>query len=148
MPIIRDLTGLNPKFKGVIVRLHDYLVDSHETGRTKTRFEIFETIRSPARQADLIKKGVSKAGPWQSPHQFGLAVDFVPYLTGVEATDLGNRIGEKVLPGWSWHSSHDYAFLHQAAEKFGLDNSISWDPCHVQHPQWQLVRKLWRSQFE
>ena len=110
MTIHRDISLLNPKFALVVRRLHEYLIDAHETGRTKTRFEVFETFRDPIRQADLLKKGASKAGPFQSAHQFGLAVDFVPYLTSEEALALGTRIGERVLPGWSWHSSHDYSF--------------------------------------
>ena len=40
------------------------------------------------RQKDLIAKGVSKAGPFQSAHQFGLAADLVPFLTPDEAKAL------------------------------------------------------------
>lgn len=148
MTINRDITLLHPKFARVAKRLADYLIDSHETGRTKTRFEIFETYRDPVRQADLLRKGVSKAGPFESAHQCGLAVDFVPYITPEEAAILSERRGERVLPGWNWDPSHDYAYLATAANHFQLAVPISWDPCHVEHPNWRKFRAEWRKQFE
>ena len=148
MTIVSDISFLNPKFGRAVRRLHEYLIDSYETGRTKTRFEIFETFRDPKRQADLIKRKVSKAGPWQSAHQFGLAVDLVPYLSPEEAIALGEYIGERVLPGWSWWSGHDYVYLADSARKFGLAAPIKWDPCHIEHPRFESVRDVWRRHFE
>lgn len=148
MPIYSDVSLLNAKFGRSIVRLHKYLIDAHETGRTKTRFEIFETYRDPVRQASLLGKGTSKAGPFQSAHQFGLACDIVPHLDNREANELASRIGEAVFPGWSWHSSHDYSFLAKAAEEHGLTVPISWDRCHVEHPKWREFRKKYAFTFE
>ena len=111
MTIYSDVSLCNPKFAASVTRLHKYLIDAHETGRTKTRFEIFETFRTPMRQRELIAKGVSKAGPFQSAHQFGLAVDFVPFLSPNEARELAERTGERVFPGWNWHSPTIIAFL-------------------------------------
>lgn len=148
MTIHRDITLLNAKFARIAKRLADYLIDSHETGRTKTRFEIFETYRDPMRQADLLRKGVSKASSFQSPHQFGLAVDFVPYLSADEAIALSATKGERVLPGWSWDPSHDYAYLAASASKFELTVPITWDPCHVEHPQWRKFRQEYVKHFE
>ena len=109
MTIHRDISLLNPKFALVVRRLNEYLVDAYETGRTKSLRSLRDFPRShPA--SGPPQKGASKAGPFQSAHQFGLAVDFVPILTNLEALTLGKRIGERVLPGWSWHSSHDYSF--------------------------------------
>ena len=99
MTIYSDLTLCNPEFAARCTRLHKYLVDAHQTGRTKTRFEIFETFRTPMRQRDLFKKGASEAGPFQSAHQFGLAVDFVPHISPEEAHALYVNIGERVMPG-------------------------------------------------
>lgn len=148
MTIINDTTFLNTKFAARLTRLHKYLIDAHETGRTKTRFEIFETFRTPMRQRDLIAKKVTKAGPLQSAHQFGLAADLVPYLSPEEAAALSASTGERVFPGWNWHSSHDYRFLATAAETFKLACAISWDPCHVQHPDFEQLRKTMRKYFE
>ena len=44
MPIYSDISLLNPKFGRAIDRLHKHLIDMHETGRTKTRFEIFRDL--------------------------------------------------------------------------------------------------------
>ena len=148
MTVFSDITLLNPKFRRACEALHEYIIDAHETGRTKTRFEIFETYRDPRRQADLLKKKVTKAGAFQSPHQFGLACDFVPYLSASEAEELSMRTGERVFPGWNWHSSHDYRFLATAAQKFKLTVPISWDPCHVEHPDWKKFRLAYANRFE
>jgi len=137
--VFADMALLHPKFLGRANRLYEYLVDSHQTGRTKTRFEIFETFRDPIRQRDLLKKGVTKAGPFESAHQFGLACDFVPYLVQSEANALGEQIGERVNAGWSWHSSHDWDYLTDAAKRFKLA-TIEWDRPHVQHPAWNEIR--------
>lgn len=148
MAIERDVSLLNPIFAGRCKRLHDYLIDAYETGRTKTRFEIFETFRHPERQRHLLKIGSTKAAPFESAHQFGLACDFVPYLSSGEAIALGEKTGERVLPGWNWHSTHDYSFLAASAQRFEMSVPISWDPCHVQHPRWYDFRKSYRSLFE
>lgn len=149
MTIHSDLALLNPKFSLVATRLHEYLIDAHETRRTKTRFEVFETYRDPIRQAQLRKNGASKAGPFQSAHQFGLAVDFVPYLTSEEAIALGTLIGERINPGWSWHSSHDYKFLLDSARKFNLAMPVfAWDKCHVEHPNFGKLRAEFRKHVE
>lgn len=150
MSIFSDTNLLNPKFSRACRRLHQFLIDAHETGRTKTRFEIFETYRTPMRQADVLKKGSSTAGAFQSAHQFGLACDFVPYLSSEEAVELSARLndGTKVKPGWNWHASHDYRFLATAAQQFGLSVPITWDPCHVEHPKWRQFRLAYANTFE
>ena len=148
MTIYSDMSLCNPEFAARATRLHKYLIDAHETGRTKTRFEIFESYRTPMRQRDLLKKGVSKAGPFQSAHQFGLAMDFVPHLSPEEAAALSASTGERVFPGWNWHSSHDYRFLATAAQLFKLTVPISWDPCHVEHPNWPQLRAAFRKYVE
>lgn len=147
--IERRVELLNPKFGAVIVRLHAYLIDAYETGRTKTRFEIFETYRGPLRQADLITKRVTKAGPWQSAHQFGLAADLVPFLSEKDADFLADRSGHSAVVGWNWHSANDYRFLSTAAKKFELATPVeSWDPCHVEHPRFPELRKTFRTYYE
>lgn len=148
MTIHSDIALLNPAFGRVVKRLHDYLIDAHETGRTKTRFEIFETFRTPMRQNDLFKKGVSKAGPFESAHQMGLAVDFVPYLSPDEARVLSETTGERVFPGWNWHSSHDYSFLATAAQHFKLARPLTWDLVHIEHPDWPAMRAAWRKYID
>lgn len=147
--VIRTIDGLNPKFARQIKRLYEHLIDSYETGRTKTRFEIFETYRSPERQARMLAQGVSKAGPWQSAHQFGLAVDFVPYIVDADdAAEFWRDTGHSPVIGWNWHAANDYSFLAASAQTFGLAAPISWDPCHIQHPKFEELRKVFRKHFE
>lgn len=148
MTIHSDIALLHPKFGRTCERLHKYLVDSYESRRTKTRFEIFETYRDPLRQQDLLRKKVSKAGPFQSAHQMGLACDFVPYLSVKEADALSEITGERQMPGWNWHSTHDYAFLRKAAELHNVRVPISWDLCHVEHPNWRAHRLAFVKLFE
>lgn len=148
MPIYSDVSLLNPKFAAVVVRLDKYLIDAHETGRTKTRFHIFETFRDPMRQAQLLAKGASKAGTFQSAHQFGLAVDFVPVIDVAEAGVIAKALGERVSAGWSWWSGHDYDFLKAAAEKHGLTVPITWDRVHIEHPKFKKLREAFRKYVE
>ena len=132
--IISDLNLLHPKFRGVAYRLRDELARTYKSGETKTRFEVFETFRSPIRQADLLAKKTTKAGPFESAHQFGLAVDFVPYIDGDQAIALADKLGERVFPGWNWHSSHEWDHLTKVAHRFSLV-TIEWDRPHIQHPE-------------
>jgi len=146
--IIRDTNLLNPEFARQIRGLAQDLILSYETGLTKTRFEIFETFRHPERQKHLVKQGTTKAAPYASAHQFGLAADFVPVLSDEEAASLSMRIGERVFPGWNWHSTHDYEFLRKRAIHWKISVPISWDPCHVEHPNFREALKTFRKTLE
>ena len=44
-------------------------------------------IRSAAEQKRLRAAGRSKAGPWESPHQYGLAVDIIHATRGWDVSD-------------------------------------------------------------
>ncbi len=87
-------------------------------------FEIFETYRHPERQAALFKKRVkgkrvTKAKPWRSYHQYGLAVDIV------------------LKPGgnWSWSTKGEckqwWKRLHILGREQGLE-PLSWEKPHMQ----------------
>ena len=131
------LVRLHPEFAGRAHELEEFLTDAYKARVTKTRFKVYESFRSFERQDYLFKKGSTKARGGQSPHNYGLAADFVPYITAQEAA----AIGVGVTPGWNWHASHDYAFLKKAAEKFGLEAPIPWDLVHVQLPNWKKFAK-------
>jgi len=142
--IYSDLNLLHPKFRAIAYRLKDSLLAGYKSGETKTFYQVFETFRSPVRQADLIKKGTTKAGPFESAHQFGLAVDFVPYIDAAEAAALADKLGERVFPGWNWHSSHDWDYLRNKAKAFSLV-TLTWDAPHVQHPDFGMVSHHMRA---
>lgn len=123
---IADLAVLDPRVAHQFQDLAAYLVEQHRMGKTRTMFEPHETYRSPVRQLELLsqKPPVTKVGPFRGPHQFGLAVDYVPKQDGK----------------WSWHADHDYQFLAVAAGRFGLIVPITWDRVHVESPIWPRVR--------
>ncbi|PYE93018.1 flagellum-specific peptidoglycan hydrolase FlgJ [Rhizobium sp. PP-F2F-G38] len=93
----------------------------------KIPFRIFETYRSPERQQSLYAQGrtapgkrVTKAPPWTSYHQYGLAVDVVLFFDGK----------------WSWdtsgsHRSH-WERLHEIARAHGME-PLSWELPHLQY---------------
>lgn len=90
------------------------------------RFRVFETYRTPQRQKLVLDNGTSRARMFQSAHQFGLAVDFVPW--NEERT-------------WHWDIPiEDWSILKGKAIAHGLDVPLSWDKAHVEHPLWNRVR--------
>jgi peptidoglycan L-alanyl-D-glutamate endopeptidase CwlK len=89
-------------------------------------FEIFEAYRTPQRQAWLYAQGrtrpggiVTKAEPWESYHQYGLAADFVLKVGGNWSWDTGP----------AWKSAWDD--LHTVGAKHGLQ-PLSWELPHLQ----------------
>ena len=89
-------------------------------------FRLFEGFRSPQRQQRLYAQGrttegaiVTKARPWSSYHQYGVAGDFVLYENGQ----------------WSWDDSGEkrrwWERLHDLARDVGL-KPLSWELPHLQ----------------
>lgn len=154
MTINRDISSLHPKFQGVCKRLQQYLIDAYETGRTETSFELFEGFRDPVRQGRMLAQGTSKAGAFQSAHQFGLAVDFVPYLSVEDAKRFNAKhslFGDKAVEaGWSWHSLHDFDYLRLVATtQFQMVMPVfAWDKCHIEHPDFPMIRSTMKKYFE
>ncbi len=93
--------------------------------------KIIEALRSPERQAALKAAGRSRAGPWESPHQFWEAVDIVH-------------------PGKGWNVSEDYwqqleSAVSMVEEKFGvqLEHGHRWkfrDSAHIEMKYWRTVK--------
>ena len=129
-----DFDLLHPKMRIAARLLAKDLAHAYETGRTKTLFKVFETYRGADRQLEVFKKRTSKARPFESAHQFGLAVDFVAWN---EDADIGPI-------GWNWNAANEYGFLAARAQTFGLSAPIQWDPGHVEHPLWEEWQKLSR----
>lgn len=89
-------------------------------------FELFEAFRTPERQAFLYAQGrttpgpiVTKARPWGSYHQYGLAIDLVLKLNGQ----------------WSWSTSgaHKQSWdrMNAIGQQHGLE-PLSWEKPHLQ----------------
>lgn len=130
--IIRELQPLaQPAFR----RLCAYLKHAHEEGKTNSLFVPYEGYRSPLRQIELLNERpvVTKAGPWQSAHQYGLAVDFA----------VSQRGG--VL---SWDEKHDWYFLQRAAYEHDLLRPLAWDMGHIVHPSWNGLQAYLADSYE
>lgn len=120
--IERRLELLQPSFRS---RVESLLVD---LALKRVNLAVFETYRHPERQAHLTDD-VTKAPPWRSAHQYGLAVDF--------ARPLGKS-------GFSWEVSRaDWDALAELAYSNGLRVPYpSWDPGHVEDPAFGRIRPM------
>lgn len=89
-------------------------------------FKLFEGFRTPHRQRDLYAQGrtqtgpiVTKAQPWSSHHQYGVAGDFVLFING----------------NWSWDDTGErrqwWSQLHALAQRIGLE-PLSFEKPHLQ----------------
>ena len=129
----RPISGfdlLHPKAKQQFIELYNDLSARYRSGQIRTQFEPFETYRYPQRQLIMIQKGTSKAKPFQSAHQYGLAVDFVP-----RRTEGGHTF-------WSWADSEPWGLLKEIAGHHGLAVPIDWDKAHVQHPLFDQIKTI------
>lgn len=123
----REIDELSPETRVAFAILAERLAVGYETGVTKTCFKLFETYRSPERQDYLFRVAkTTKAGPWQSPHQHGMAADFVPFVDGK----------------WSWDLDHDWEFLRMTAEKLQLVRPLKWDLAHIEHRRWSELKRF------
>lgn len=116
---------VRPAFERLIAmtRAHSFTLK----GR-KYRFEPFEGFRHPLRQHYLLTTTSStKSGPWESDHQYGLAVDFACF-------DIEEA-------SFSWPDYAPWATLAGMARKAGLAIPISWDRGHVTPPWAGSVRR-------
>jgi peptidoglycan L-alanyl-D-glutamate endopeptidase CwlK len=92
-----------------------------------TPFLPFETYRPPDTQEQCFARGVTKARAFESAHQYGLAVDFVPFING----------------NWRWDVEAGlWTLLTIRASEHMLLTPIEWDKPHVVHPAWKRVRSL------
>lgn len=117
-----DLNRLHPIIRDKVIKVQNDLANQNIPIR------IFEAYREPERQAYLYAQGrtiggaiVTNCKPWQSYHQYGLAVDFVLFLNNT----------------WSWSSSEKnnkhWQAYHEIARAHGLETSSSETP-HIQCP--------------
>jgi hypothetical protein len=92
--------------------------------------KIQECLRSADRQAALKSEGRSRAGPFESPHQFSEAVDIVH-------------------PSLFWKVSEDYwdaldACAQTVSRRLGVEletgYSWGWDKAHIELKDWRVVR--------
>ena len=119
-----SLELLHPKVRGKVEALVTDLA------KDNIPMKVFESFRSPERQQKLFDQGrrgpdadkpiVSNAEPWESYHQYGLAVDMVISKSGVNPWETGT---EETRAWWKRY--------HELAEKNGLE-PLSFELPHVQ----------------
>jgi len=116
-----QLISATATFKFTIPRFH------------RATFRAYEGFRHPMRQYYLLKETSStKAGPWESAHQYGLAVDFAVWA---EKPDGSGGF-------WGWPDDAPWGKLKDLARSFNLDVPIAWDRGHVEHPLFRKIRAL------
>lgn len=94
------------------------------------RFELFEGYRNPMRQHHLLTvRKTTKARPWQSAHQYGLAAD---YAVAIYKDDQ--------FVSWSWNENAPWNSLKVIALSVQLDIPIAWDKGHVEDPTFRLIK--------
>lgn len=120
---------LHPKARESFALMARRLEARYKAGLTPTLFKPFEGFRTPERQEYLFRVDkTTKARAWQSAHNYGLAVDFVPLK---DAANLGS---------WDWEPHHDWTLVKEIAVDCGLMAPITWDLPHVQHPIWNAIK--------
>lgn len=95
---------------------------------------VYEHWRTPERQAEMIAKGVSKAGPWQSAHQYGLAVDIIH---SSKAWDVPERF---------WEDLEATVRVIEQCYKVDLEHGHRWkfrDSAHIELKNYRKYRALW-----
>lgn len=117
-PIDRDLSHLNPRMQ----QRMDEVLAILDQDPDLSCFRVFEGYRSPMRQEQLYRQQppVTKAKAWRSVHQFGFAVDLVPFIDGE----------------WEWDRPKLYQRLHAILDGH-LVFPIEWDKGHAELPGWQ-----------
>ena len=91
---------------------------------------VLEYYRTPERQNELQAGGHSHARAWESPHQYGLAIDvaFDPQGYGVPAA-------------WWW-------WVERLARYYQLDTGAPWkDFGHIYYPGWRQWKTGWLQQL-
>lgn len=132
------------QFKDLSARLED----DYRKKRVKFWFRPHMGYRSPEVQDELFlqRPVVTKAKGWQSAHQYGLAVDFVPWvITSVGTDDEGIADPNTVKGAWMWTDEADWPHLKKTAERYGLRVPITWDRPHVEHPAWDVLKDRLRG---
>lgn len=129
IPVVERSTDyLHPLARPSFIMLAAQLRKDFDDGISEFEFRIFETYRSPVRQEYVTRQGNSKAQAFRSAHQYGLAVDFVPFIV--------SRGFVWDVPGSAWDH------LRRRAHEGGFLNDIPWDRAHVEFALWKEIQAL------
>jgi len=96
----------------------------------------FNLYRAPDEQGYMLRRGVSKVGPFHSAHQFYGASDIIhqkwAWFAADDAPD-GDQFWDRL-----WDC------VEVVSEKFNVEfrDRISWDPAHVEMANWRDFREV------
>jgi peptidoglycan L-alanyl-D-glutamate endopeptidase CwlK len=127
---------INPELQQRVLAIYEVM------RREGYQMVLVEGYRSPERQAELMEKGLAtRAGAWQSCHQYGFAVDSAPFRDGKLQWDMNDE--------WTRRA---YFLYGELAEQAGLEWGGRWrsikDYVHVEmRAECQQARKERRAQM-
>lgn len=135
----KDLEGLKLPFRSAVQWLI-FLIE-----KEGLPLIVFETFRGGERQNALKESGSSKAGAAQSPHNYGLACDFVLDVDKcpVRKREWPSGSGNYFKDAWDYETpeaKEAYDKFGELAERIGLEWGGRWkflDVPHVQMPNWR-----------
>lgn len=123
-----EIVTADRKWEQIDADLQQRVLAIYEVMRRQYGYEmvLIEGYRSPERQAELMAGGkATRAGAWQSCHQYGLGVDSAPIRDGKLQWDMNDE--------WTRRGYYLYGEL---AEQAGLDWGGNWrsikDYVHVE----------------
>lgn len=121
----QNLVGVHPHLVAVVERAIEL---------TSQDFAVFEGLRSPARQATLLARGVSRtlrSRHLVQPDGYGWAVDIVPYVEG--RLDWSDEHLDRYYTGIA-------PAMRRAAEELGHGHRLQWggDWSWRDYAHWQL----------
>ncbi len=135
-----DLDSLVPIFRHAIEWLEFRMAEEG------LHFVRWETGRHNIRQALLFHRGTTKAKPGDSPHNHGLAADYVldTNKVGVRSREWPKGSGKSYPDAWDYHSPNaadQWRRFGELVKSIGLewggDFQTIYDPPHVQMPHWR-----------
>lgn len=138
-PICRDPRRLHPVLRRKVMAILRDLAPRMPAGY---QLRIFETLRTPARQAALVEAGASKTmKSAHLPHQLPVREEGEEEPT-VRAVACACDLVWKYQGRWTWMApmidgEDGWAVMRRSARAHGL-RLISWDMPHV-----ELPRELW-----
>lgn len=141
-----DYRMLHPKVQGAFQHFSDELFRLYLTGEGPCWFKAFEGYRSPQRQLELYQTSrgdgsrVTNAKPFESAHQYGLAVDYVPFVVR-DPREVKETAQETTQGSWKWDVDDSaWDWFDSQVKRAGLYRTIRWDRPHVTHLMWEQIK--------
>ena len=97
-------------------------------------------VRNEADQTKAFVQGFSKARYGESPHNFGLAVDFIHGIKGwnldEQSWQMIGHIGREI-------AAQNGLKLVWGGDDPGVDDAFDWDPAHWELADWRRIKETY-----